>query len=85
MIHIPAFLHNLLNIHVKMRLAQEFPKEKGMTVQLPIIEFSREQRALWEHVGNPWALSQSRDEAQIRATLHPRYAGCDMDNGFGQR
>jgi hypothetical protein len=68
-----------------MRLTHEFPKEKGMTVQLPTIEFSREQRELWEQAGNLWALSQSRNQAQIRVTLHPRYVGWDMDNVFGQR
>lgn len=50
-----------------------------MTVQLPIIEFSREQRELWEHVENLWAMSKGRDENQIRSTLHPRYVGCDMN------
>lgn len=50
-----------------------------MTVQLPIIEFSQDQRDLWEHVGNLWAMSKERDERQIRATLHSQYVGWDMN------
>ncbi len=50
-----------------------------MTVQLPVVEFSQEQRALWEHVGNLWAMSKARNESQIRAALHPRYVGWDMN------
>ena len=37
-----------------------------------------EQRALWERVAELWALSKGRDEARIRAALHPRYCGWDM-------
>lgn len=50
-----------------------------MKVQSPIVELSQEQRELWEHVGNLWAISKQRDERQIRATLHPRYVGWDMN------
>ena len=51
-----------------------------MTAQLPIIEFSQEQRELWKHVENLWAMSKERNENQIRATLHPRYIGWDMNS-----
>lgn len=50
-----------------------------MTIQLPIDKFSREQRALWDHVVNLWAMSKERNESQIRATLHPQYVGWDMN------
>ena len=53
-----------------------------MTVQLPIIDFSLEQRELWDHVCNLWAISKERDEGQIRATLHPRYVGWDMNSAL---
>ena len=53
--------------------------DNGMKVQLPIVKFSQEQRLLWEHVGNLWAMSKERNENQIRATLHPRYVGWDMN------
>jgi len=49
-----------------------------MTVQLPIVQFSQEQKLLWDHVGNLWAMSKERNESQIRATLHPQYVGWDM-------
>lgn len=49
-----------------------------MTVRLPIVQFSQEQRLLWDHVGNLWAMSKERNESQIRATLHPQYVGWDM-------
>ena len=54
-------------------------EDNGVTVKLPIIEFSQEQRELWEHVGNLWAMSKERDERKIRATLHPQYVGWDMN------
>ena len=50
-----------------------------MTVQLPINQFSQEQRSLWDHVVNLWAMSKERNESQIRATLHPQYVGWDMN------
>ena len=50
-----------------------------MTAQLPIIEFSQEQRELWKHVENLWAMSKERNENQIRATLHSQYVGWDMN------
>ncbi|WP_445400882.1 nuclear transport factor 2 family protein [Zobellella sp. An-6] len=49
-----------------------------MTVQLPIVDFSQEQRELWEHVTDLWVLAQRRDEGRIRSTLHPEYVGWDM-------
>lgn len=49
-----------------------------MTVHLPIIDFSPDQRELWQRVMDLWALSQSRDESKIRSTLHPDYVGWDM-------
>jgi hypothetical protein len=50
-----------------------------MTVQLPIVDFSAEQRDLWKRVVDLWALSKGRDEGQIRSTLHPEYVGWDMN------
>jgi hypothetical protein len=49
-----------------------------MTINLPICEFSPEQHELWQRVNELWALSQRRDPAEIRNTLHPRYVGWDM-------
>lgn len=49
-----------------------------MTIQLPIGEFSPEQRGLWARVVDLWAFSKERDEDRIRSTLHPRYVGWDM-------
>ena len=49
-----------------------------MTIQLPIVDFSPEQRELWKRVLDLWALSKSRDEGQIRPALHARYVGWDM-------
>ncbi len=49
-----------------------------MTIQLPIVDFSEEQRKLWKRVSDLWALSKGRNEGQIRATLHPDYVGWDM-------
>ncbi|CAH1081055.1 nuclear transport factor 2 family protein [Candidatus Nitrotoga sp. 1052] len=49
-----------------------------MTVHLPIIDFSPDQRELWQRVMDLWALSQNRDESKIRSTLHPDYVGWDM-------
>lgn len=49
-----------------------------MTVHLPIIDFSPDQRELWQRVMDLWALSQSRDESKICSTLHPDYVGWDM-------
>jgi hypothetical protein len=49
-----------------------------MTIQLPIVDFSPEQRELWKRVSDLWALSTSRNEDQIRSTLHPQYVGWDM-------
>ncbi|MBN1333577.1 MAG: DUF4440 domain-containing protein [Synergistales bacterium] len=50
-----------------------------MTVQLPIVEFSQEQKLLWEHVGNLWEMSKERNKSKIQATLHPRYVGWDIN------
>jgi hypothetical protein len=49
-----------------------------MAIQLPIVDFSPEQRDLWKRVVDLWALSKGRDEDQIRSTLHPDYVGWDM-------
>jgi hypothetical protein len=49
-----------------------------MTIQLPIVDFSPEQRELWKRVTDLWALSKGKDEDQIRSTLHPEYVGWDM-------
>ncbi len=49
-----------------------------MTIQLPIVDFSEEQRELWERVTDLWLFSTQKDEAQIRSTLHPKYVGWDM-------
>ena len=49
-----------------------------MTIQIPIIEFSQEQRDLWKHVRTLWEMSKGRDESQIHKTLHPQYVGWDM-------
>ena len=50
-----------------------------MSIQIPIADFSPEQRELWDHVTNLWAMSQKRDADLIRATLHPQYVGWDMN------
>ena len=50
-----------------------------MSIQIPIIDFSPEQRELWDHVRNLWAMSQKRDADLIRETLHPQYVGWDMN------
>jgi hypothetical protein len=49
-----------------------------MRVQLPIVDFSSEQRELWKRVSELWELSKGRDRNQIRAALHPGYVGWDM-------
>jgi hypothetical protein len=49
-----------------------------MAIELPIVDFSPEQLALWKRVIDLWALSKGRDAGQIRATLHPHYVGWDM-------
>lgn len=49
-----------------------------MTMQLPIVDFSAEQRELWGRVVDLWAMTKVRDVGQIRATLHPDYVGWDM-------
>jgi hypothetical protein len=49
-----------------------------MRVQLPIVDFSSEQRALWKRVSELWELSKGRDQNRIRAALHPGYVGWDM-------
>jgi len=51
-------------------------------VQIPIIQFSQEQRELWEHVKTLWAMSKARNENHIRATIHPQYVGWDMNAAF---
>ncbi|MCM5570813.1 nuclear transport factor 2 family protein [Burkholderiaceae bacterium FT117] len=45
---------------------------------LPVTGFTPEQRELWQHVVGLWAVSQGRNEALIRATLHPDYVGWDI-------
>lgn len=50
-----------------------------MTIQLPIVDFSPEQRELWDRVTDLWTLSKGRDKTQIRSTLHPQYVGWDMN------
>lgn len=50
-----------------------------MTVQLPIADFSLEQRELWARVGALWAWSRDGDAGRIRAALHPRYVGWDLN------
>lgn len=47
-------------------------------IQLPIVDFSPEQRELWTRVIDLWAISKGRDEGLVRSTLHPRYVGWDM-------
>jgi len=49
-----------------------------MPIELPMVDFSPEQRELWKHVADLWAMSKGRDEALIRATLRPDYVGWDM-------
>lgn len=49
-----------------------------MSLTLPITEFMPEQIELWQRVNDLWAMSLRRDAAEIRSTLHPRYAGWDM-------
>jgi hypothetical protein len=51
-----------------------------MTIQLPIVEFSPEQRELWTHVVHLWELSKRRGESEIRAALHPEYVGWDTSS-----
>jgi hypothetical protein len=53
-----------------------------MTIQLPIVDFSREQHELWKRVVYLWELSKGRDENQIRATLHPEYVGWDISTAL---
>lgn len=50
-----------------------------MTVQLPIADFSPEQRELWTQVDALWAWSRDGDTERIRAALHPRYVGWDLN------
>ena len=54
------------------------PVKESMPIRSPIVDFSAEQRELWQHVVDLWGVSQGRDEALIRATLHPDYVGWDM-------
>jgi hypothetical protein len=49
-----------------------------MGMHIPVSEFTREQRELWDRVTELWALSRSRDETAIRSALHSRYVGWDM-------
>lgn len=49
-----------------------------MTLQIPVADFSEEQRALWRRVLELWALSRSRDASGVRSALHPDYVGWDM-------
>lgn len=49
-----------------------------MTIQVPHVEFSPEQRDLWQRVTDLWALSKERDEGRIRSSIHPDYVGWDM-------
>lgn len=51
-----------------------------MAMQLPITDFSEEQRELWDRVEGLWALSQALAADQIRAALHSRYVGWDMSS-----
>lgn len=51
---------------------------EDMTIQLPIVDFSQEQRELWKRVTDLWELSKKKDEMQIRSTLHAEYVGWDM-------
>lgn len=60
------------------RDANPRPGKAGMSIGLPIVDLSAEQRELWRHVVDLWAVSQGRDEALIRATLHPDFVGWDM-------
>jgi hypothetical protein len=53
-------------------------KGASMTIQLPMDDFSAEQRELWRRVNDLWALARERDEGKIRSTLHPDYKGWDM-------
>ncbi len=50
-----------------------------MTIQLPIADFSPEQRELWARVDALWAWSRDGDTERIRAALHPRYVGWDLN------
>ena len=54
------------------------PTPRTDTAGLSAHDFTPEQRELWQHVVDLWAVSQGRDEALIRATLHPDYVGWDM-------
>ena len=49
-----------------------------MAIQLPIVDFSKEQCELWKRVTDLWALSKKRDEGSIRSAIHPDYVGWDM-------
>ena len=50
-----------------------------MSLQLPIADFSPEQRELWARVDALWAWSRDGDAGRIRAALHPRYVGWDLN------
>jgi len=51
-------------------------------MQFPIREFSPEQQALWQRVNELWALVLRKDLAALRAALHPRYAGWQIEDAF---
>lgn len=54
------------------------PTPRMDTAGLSVHDFTPEQRELWQHAVDLWAVSQGKDEALIRATLHPDYVGWDM-------
>jgi hypothetical protein len=58
--------------------ANQRPGKADMPIETPLRDLSPEQRELWQHVVDLWAVSQGRDQARIRATLHPDYVGWDM-------
>jgi hypothetical protein len=49
-----------------------------MSVQLPVVDFTTEQRVLWTRVHELWELTKKGDQGQIRSALHPHYVGWDM-------
>lgn len=47
---------------------------------LRIDDLSLEQQDLWQRVNELWAMSLERSAEKIRNTLHPQYAGWDMNS-----
>lgn len=53
--------------------------EPEVSIQLPIVDFSPEQRALWQCVVELWDLAKRGDEDRIRNRLHVDYVGWDLN------